>query len=756
MTNKLPDKLSALRKYFSFAQLDIASKLGVPVSEYMKWENGNTVCGIEDLRKIANVYGVSVQELFINSKKVEVPEIEKPFESIEIPQFVEATPLEQTVETEQEASEETIEQTKQVGFDNEEDGRTKVMDLNDIQSTTVMHIQDEEEERPQKPKKQSSPKEEKGPNKKLIGGIIAGVAVVVIAIVAFFLFKGKSSNTLSLTVGDEKRVALADTYSAYVTNRGALTVNGSAPDTSDFTKIVQVDTDGTNLIGLKKDGTLVYTGNLPSEVQKWKNITSIAISETHYVAVEEDGTVVCYGDDDACKVDAWTNMEKVYAGDSFTIGIDTSGRIKVSGDVNDVDTLESLIDVKAVAIGEEEIAVLFNSGKVTCSSLYGSTVTNTASWSNIQAVAIGSDFVAGITSSDTVIVATTNDTLTEAVAKFASIKYIAARNNTLVVVNLGEQVLGAGDNSYNQYGTLEDATPTPNASSTPEATLASVTNIKCTTAVTGVSITWDAVTDASYYEVSVNTTPNATKIKSASTSANIATDKFTDGATYTVSIVAYPKDTEKYSESVATTITYAYSSPIKQLGTPSGINYSQNDTTITFTWNAVPNATGYTAAIEMNEKTTDTNSVSFDASSLSNGEHTVYISATSTDSAYTESEAGSLKFTYTRPTTPLTTPTVQTATVNKENGALSISWQGDVNASGYDISVGDKLYTSDSSTLVVGAENLDPGTTYTIIVTAKPKDSSTYSSSSYTYTYEYDYTPEGLEGEGKVNIPGQG
>ena len=52
MTNKLPEKLSALRKSFSFAQMDVASKIGVPVSEYMKWENGNSVCGIEILRRI--------------------------------------------------------------------------------------------------------------------------------------------------------------------------------------------------------------------------------------------------------------------------------------------------------------------------------------------------------------------------------------------------------------------------------------------------------------------------------------------------------------------------------------------------------------------------------------------------------------------------------------------------------------------------------------------------------------------------------
>ena len=88
MTNKLPEKLSALRKSFSFAQMDVASKIGVPVSEYMKWENGNSVCGIEILRRIAQLYDVNVQDLFLNTRELKMPDVEFPYASVEIP-FVE-------------------------------------------------------------------------------------------------------------------------------------------------------------------------------------------------------------------------------------------------------------------------------------------------------------------------------------------------------------------------------------------------------------------------------------------------------------------------------------------------------------------------------------------------------------------------------------------------------------------------------------------------------------------------------------------
>ena len=39
--NKLPEKLVLLRKHANLSQGDIASRLNVPVTEYMQWENGD-------------------------------------------------------------------------------------------------------------------------------------------------------------------------------------------------------------------------------------------------------------------------------------------------------------------------------------------------------------------------------------------------------------------------------------------------------------------------------------------------------------------------------------------------------------------------------------------------------------------------------------------------------------------------------------------------------------------------------------------
>ena len=63
MENRLPEKLTALRKHLNYAQGDLAARLGVTVQEYMNWENGNSVPSIFLLKALADLYGVPLQDL---------------------------------------------------------------------------------------------------------------------------------------------------------------------------------------------------------------------------------------------------------------------------------------------------------------------------------------------------------------------------------------------------------------------------------------------------------------------------------------------------------------------------------------------------------------------------------------------------------------------------------------------------------------------------------------------------------------------
>ena len=55
ITNRLPEKLSALRKSYGYAQADLAVQLHVELSDYLNWENGNRMPTVYQLQKLADL-----------------------------------------------------------------------------------------------------------------------------------------------------------------------------------------------------------------------------------------------------------------------------------------------------------------------------------------------------------------------------------------------------------------------------------------------------------------------------------------------------------------------------------------------------------------------------------------------------------------------------------------------------------------------------------------------------------------------------
>lgn len=63
------DNLLQLRKYHKMTQEDIADKLGVSRQAVAKWESGETVPDIDKCRQIAEVFGVTLDDLANYSSK---------------------------------------------------------------------------------------------------------------------------------------------------------------------------------------------------------------------------------------------------------------------------------------------------------------------------------------------------------------------------------------------------------------------------------------------------------------------------------------------------------------------------------------------------------------------------------------------------------------------------------------------------------------------------------------------------------------
>lgn len=764
MENRLPEKLTALRKHLNYAQGDLAARLGVTVQEYMNWENGNSVPSIFLLKALADLYGVPLQDLADNARSVTLPRLDEDFDSVQIPfadlMNPDAQPgninqtrmdIDQTMRFEENTpkADDTLEVTKTRDLRD-----AASADSGSFESTTVNRIVDddseegeeaEEEEEvkeaPRKPKQAAAKKKQpaKMDQKRLYLLIAIAAAAVILIVMIVNMLGGRSSDTLS--AGDTNRLALGNTFSIYVEDGGDVTKMGTSVPAIETGDLVQVSAGPTWAIGLKKDGTATCAGSSSAcSVSKWTDLTMVAAGTSHSAAVKSDGTVICSGSDNACSVSDWTNISKVYAGNEFTIGMTTDKTLKVAGTLSVSSQLESLTKVQSVSISDSYILVLFSNGTVSCYSISG-TAPDTSKWSGMTQVAAGNTFVAGLSGGKITVISDSDDSkISDSVKNFSGVKYIAARGNTLVALSSSGTIVGAGDNNYSVYTESSEAAPTPSAET---EKLAQAANVQFSVTAANLTITWNAVQNADYYTVTVSTTPQ-TSVKAAKNSASISSDKLDNGTTYTITITSCSNNTDKYANSDALSVSYTYTANQIKLATPSAkAVQSSSNTDVTVSWDAVPNADSYTVQFQDYSNTVKDTSVTL--SNMPVGTYTIQVIANPADGEkkYASSDAGSVSIEVKTITTPLGTTSLNSYAVNPDH-SWTITWNAVSGAASYNVTINSVTHNTTTNS-INWTDALSNGTSYSITVEAVPADTTKYSSSTSNLgniTYQYtDPTP---------------
>lgn len=750
MTNKLPEKLTALRKHFSFAQADVAEKTNVPVNEYMNWENGNTICSITQLKKLAELYKVPLIDLLDNTKTVTLPDPEILYASVEIP-FIEGSKEDVNYNNAIELDEDVVQRIMEETHANEvvyEDAEEETIE-NTAKIAQTRLLKAVELKEPTKPKPQPKKVSLWDQVKGKLPWILGALAVLLVLVFGFrFLFGRKSNDedVLKLSLSDTNRLALADQFSVYVDNNNQIVSSGNTPDLSAFKDIVQVSAGSNHVVGLKKDGTVVCTGaTVGCSVKDWKKVTMIATGDTHTVALHEDGTVSCAGGTVACAVQSWEDMDAVYAGGDITVGRTKEGTLKIAGNVNAASKIQNAKDVAQLVIGNNQIVVVNNDGSVACYATGTGSTTNTSSWQNMKMAAQTSQYVAGLNNNGMLTISSSDETLLKSIQNWTGIRYIAARNNTLVAVNANHEIIGIGDNTYNQYGSgSSEADP----SATAEAKLGPINNVRFSTTTAGLTITWDEVPNTDYYEVKINTTPEIT-MNSVRNSVSVGYDRLVDGTQYAISITPCSRDLTKAQNGDTQTVTHTYQAASIQLGQPGNVSASQDGTTINVHWDGVENAEFYNVTIETMTQRVNETKISIDGSHMEdNKEYTIFVTAMSSNPKYGESDAGVAKITYKAPVikSPLTKPVVISASVNEQNDWI-IKFTTDENANQYLVTVNEKTYAVKEGQVTINPKEgkLTSGTEYLVTIVAVPKDSESFneSQSQNTFTYvENEPSPE--------------
>ena len=340
--NKLPEKLTKLRKHYNYSQSYLAEVLGVDTLEYMNYENGSGMINYEQMRKLASLYHIDLVDVFRTSADVQLYEVNKAnTDEINIEYFTQ---------------EETL-------FE-------KIREFyrhNKVTSTIIL----------------------------VLLFTILVMSIILKNTVKPFTLTRDNINRLSVS---ETTVVYIDDYSGV--NGSGSNANGELSNLTSSAAIKVCEGEGFTII-LNEDGTLSNAGLISKyakEVGDWKNIVDVAAGDKHIVGVDSNGRVRCTGDlsQGACDFNDVRNIKKVFATAEGTILMDNDGVVFSAGNFIGSGSLKNYFNIRDVASSENILAVLCEDHTIDVYTKNSLNYLEAESWNDIVDVACGDSFVAGL------------------------------------------------------------------------------------------------------------------------------------------------------------------------------------------------------------------------------------------------------------------------------------------------------------------------------------------------------------------------
>ena len=280
------------------------------------------------------------------------------------------------------------------------------------------------------------------------------------------------------------------------------------------------------------------------------------LGETSYNKVQIIGFT--QGEDYAIKVRAYEieNNKKTYSDFSSEI------KFKFGETSNITSDIETIKNVKAISLG----------------------TTGSLEWDKIEN-ADGYEVYASLENSDFVNLGTTNAT---------KVTLIGMQEENIYMIkvrpfaeNEGEKVYGSFSNTailkYEKNEEIEETTTKPDK----------VKNLQINMQEDVANLTWNNITDADGYEISIEI-PGYSDAKYYTSDNKITLRGFTEGYTYNVKVSAYKyKNGEKIFGDCSNIGKIKYEKVVEKPATVTGLNVTMNGSAATFRWNSVSKADGY-------------------------------------------------------------------------------------------------------------------------------------------------------------------
>ena len=254
-------------------------------------------------------------------------------------------------------------------------------------------------------------------------------------------------------ITDRETISAGSWHTVGLKNDGTVVSTGQIPSTSEWSDIAAVSGGRLHAVGLRKDGTVVAVGSAGGKdnkgqcnVSNWSRIVAVSAGGYHTVGLRSDGTVVAAGEKAQCNVSSWSNMVAISAGGHHTVGLRSDGTVVAVGSNSygqcDV---SGWSDILAVSAGDEYTVGLKKDGTVVAvGRSYKQDQCNVSGWRNITAISAAYGHTVGLRNNGTVVVVGSNEAGQCNVSGWQNVVAITAGNDHTVGLRSDGTVVAVG------------------------------------------------------------------------------------------------------------------------------------------------------------------------------------------------------------------------------------------------------------------------------------------------------------------------
>ena len=487
--NNLATKLLKLRKHYNYSQEHLANILGIDVLEYMAIENGRDVLNYAGLKKLASLYKIHVDELFINSKEVTLHEVDfSKTEELNLKYFLK-------------------DENKTLTF----------IKKNLIWICLVLIV--------------------------LCFGILFLVNKENQSI---------DVNPDEVVLENINRLSVSDTTVVYIDDAGNVkgTGDNSYGQLSNLpTKSAIKVCEGSNYtIVLNNDGSVTSIGlsnGYASDLEKWRNIVDIASGDNHIVGVDTRGNVYAIGDNSSgqCDVNDYDDIEKVFAFKNGTVLLSKEGKLYSTGEFLGQSQIKNYSNILDIDVSNDNLVILTLDKTVEYVAAKKNFL-NIYKWRDVVDVACGDEFVAALTSDGKVYIDCDDKSMSNEVDTWENVIAICAADEYLIAYD-GTNIMGVGKNDHLQFENNQSELVTLAQVGGVKISCDEVNN-------NSVSVSFDKVANATGYEITLNIddeNASTTYRVSSNQTITFTSDSLVDGGTYEITITTLGDDINYLSSS---------------------------------------------------------------------------------------------------------------------------------------------------------------------------------------------------------------